>query len=87
MGRHTWEEIFSNGGYMFKLWRHFSSFKPIIFDCLDFTLVHSDNSGEMICAIDDDLQQENVGDLKIVDFEYNPQFQWSSWSGFRRLRR
>lgn len=67
-GHHTWEEIFSNGGYMFKLWSHFSSFKPIIFDCLDFTLVHSDNSGEMICAIDDDLQQENVGDLEIVDF-------------------
>lgn len=32
-GHHTWEEIFSNDGYMFKLWSHFSSFKPIIFDC------------------------------------------------------
>lgn len=68
-GKHRWEEIFSNGGYMFKLWQHYSSFKPIIFDCLDFTLVHSDDSGEMICAIDDSLDVNDIQDLEIVNFE------------------
>ncbi|MEK4699438.1 MerR family transcriptional regulator [Solibacillus sp. FSL R7-0668] len=36
---HTWEEIFKHGGYMFQLWQHYDSFKTVIFDCLDFTLV------------------------------------------------
>ena len=67
--KRSWEEIFSNGGYMFKLWQHYSSFRPIIFDCLDFTLVHNDNYGEMICSIDDDLRFEDVEDLEIINFE------------------
>lgn len=67
-GEHTWEEIFKHGGYMFQLWQHYDSFKPVIFDCLDFTLVKSDHSGEMICAIKDDVSEADVSPLKMIDF-------------------
>ncbi|MDH6363889.1 DNA-binding transcriptional MerR regulator [Enterococcus sp. PF1-24] len=67
-GAHSWEELFKPGGYMFQLWQHYNSFKPVIFDCLDFTMVKNDDTGEMICAINDELRQEDVSPLEIVDF-------------------
>lgn len=67
-GVHSWEEIFRDGGYMFQLWRHYNSFKTVIFDCLDFTLVKSDDTGEMICAINDDVRKEDVIPLEIINF-------------------
>lgn len=53
---------------MFKLWQHYSLFKTVIFDCLDFTMVKNDDSGEMICAIKDDVTEGDVSPLKIIDF-------------------
>lgn len=46
-GKQSFEEIFKRGGYMFQLWRHYTLYKPVIFDCLDFLLLHEDK-GEMI---------------------------------------
>lgn len=59
-GIHTWEEIFSDGDYMFQLWKYYRFFKTIIFDCLDFTLVKSDDTGELICAIKDDIESKDI---------------------------
>lgn len=67
-GVHSWEAIFRDGGYMFQLWQHYHSFKTVIFDCLDFTLVRSDNTGEMICAIKDSVTTEDVSPLQVIDF-------------------
>lgn len=67
-GEHTWEEIFTPGGYMFQLWQYFHLYQPIFFDCLDFALPKSPNTGEMICAVKDEVTEADVGSLKIVDF-------------------
>ena len=68
-GIHSWEDIFKNGGYMFQLWQHYHLFRTIIFDCLDFTMVVDDTLGEMICAIKDDIKQEDVSPMEIIDFK------------------
>ncbi|MBP1040336.1 MerR family transcriptional regulator [Vagococcus sp. BWB3-3] len=67
-GEHTWEAIFKEGGYMFQLWQHYHSFKTVIFDCLDFTLVKNDEEGEMICAVNDEVSDADVNPLKLIDF-------------------
>lgn len=67
-GKHAWEELFKPGGYMMQLWQHQSKFTTVIFDCLDFTLVQGDDSGEMICAIKEEVQQEDVSPFEILDF-------------------
>jgi len=67
-GEHAWEDIFKPGGYMFQLWQHYDSFKTVIFDCLDFTLVKSVTGGEMICAVKDDVSEADVSPLQIIDF-------------------
>lgn len=67
-GVHSWEDLFKDDGYMAQLWKHHHSFKSVIFDCLDFTLVTTDDTGEMICAIVEELHDEDVRPLKIIDF-------------------
>ncbi|SEO01241.1 DNA-binding transcriptional regulator, MerR family [Amphibacillus marinus] len=67
-GTHSWKEIFKQGGYMFQLWQHYHSFKTVIFDCLDFTLVRTDDKGEMICAVKNNVHDVDVSPLKIIDF-------------------
>lgn len=67
-GVHQWGEIFSDGGYMNKLWRHYNSFQPIIFDCLDFTIVHNDEEGEMMCSLKDNVNEVDVAPFEIIDF-------------------
>lgn len=67
-GTHYWMEVFKDGGYMFQLWQNFKYFKPILFDCLDFTLVKGNEEMEMICSLKDDVTIEDVGPLAIVDF-------------------
>ena len=67
-GVHSWEELFKEGGYMFQLWKHYSSFQTIIFDCLDFTLVNTDEKGEMICSVKDTVHPEDVYPLELIDF-------------------
>lgn len=67
-GVHPWMEIFKEGGKMFQLWQHYSLFQTIIFDCLDFTVVHSENEGEMICSIKDTIRAEDVAPLELIDF-------------------
>lgn len=68
-GVHSWEAIFKSGGYMFQLWQHYNHFQTIIFDCLDFTMVVDDDSGEMICAIKEDIKKEDVSPMEIIDFK------------------
>ncbi|QIK70355.1 MerR family transcriptional regulator [Erysipelothrix sp. HDW6C] len=67
-GVHSWEAIFKPGGYMFQLWQHYAAFKPVIFDCLDFTLVSTDDHGEMICAVDDNFILDDESPLRLIDF-------------------
>ncbi|MHC5248445.1 MerR family transcriptional regulator [Enterococcus sp. LJL90] len=66
-GKRSFEEIFSPGGYMFKLWQHYELYQTVIFDCLDFLLV-SEEEGEMICAVKDEVTQADVSPLQIIDF-------------------
>ena len=66
-GDQTWMDIFKKGGYMFQLWQHYHLFRPVIFDCLDFTLPKNDKA-EMICAIKDGVTEADVSPFKIVDF-------------------
>ncbi|MHC5374337.1 MerR family transcriptional regulator [Enterococcus sp. LJL120] len=66
-GKRSFEEIFSPGGYMFKLWQHYELYQTVIFDCLDFLLV-SEEEGEMICAVKDKVTQADVSPLQIIDF-------------------
>ncbi|WP_236674714.1 helix-turn-helix domain-containing protein [Enterococcus sp. BWR-S5] len=67
-GEHTWEEIFTPGGYMFQLWQYFHLYQPIFFDCLDFALPKSENTGEMICSVKDSVTKEDVGSFELIDF-------------------
>ena len=54
--------------HMEQLWQHYHSFKTVIFDCLDFTLVKNDEEGEMICAVNDEVSDADVHPLKLIDF-------------------
>lgn len=67
-GKHLWEDLFKPGGYMMQLWQHYSKFKTVIFDCLDFTMVKDDDNGEMICAIKDEVTETDVSPFEIIDF-------------------
>lgn len=67
-GIHSWEELFKEGGYMFQLWKYYNFFQTIIFDCLDFTLVNTNEKGEMICSVKDSVHAEDVYPFKLIDF-------------------
>ncbi|MDF9824718.1 DNA-binding transcriptional MerR regulator [Breznakia sp. PF5-3] len=66
-GDQTWMDIFKEGGYMFQLWQYYHLFKPVIFDCLDFTLPKNDKA-EMICALKEDVIEADVPPFQMIDF-------------------
>ncbi|MDL2276197.1 MerR family transcriptional regulator [Breznakia sp. OttesenSCG-928-G09] len=66
-GDQTWMDIFKEGGYMFQLWQYYHLFKPVIFDCLDFTLPKNDKA-EMICALKEGVVEADVPPFQMIDF-------------------
>lgn len=66
-GVQTWEDMFKEGGYMFQLWQHTHLYKSIIFDCFDF-LVSKNDKAEWICAVKDDVKNEDVDSFRLFDF-------------------
>lgn len=67
VGDQSWEDLFKSGGYMNQLWRHVPLYKNVIFDCFDFLLPKNDKA-EWICAVKDDVTEEDVSPFNLFDF-------------------
>lgn len=66
-GEQTWGDMFKEGGYMYQLWQHTHLYKSVIFDCFDF-LISRENNAEWICAVNEGVNQEDVGSFSLEDF-------------------
>ncbi|MDF2540841.1 MAG: transcriptional regulator, MerR family [Herbinix sp.] len=66
-GDQPWGEMFKEGGYMYQLWQYCHLYKSVIFDCFDFLLSKNDKA-EWICAVKDDVTNEDVSPFKLFDF-------------------
>ena len=66
-GEQPWEKMFENSGFMHQLWMRKNLYKSVIFDCFDFLIPKGDNA-EWICAIRDDVIEEDVYPLKTTLF-------------------
>lgn len=64
----SWEDLFREGGYMYKLWQYTHLYKPVIFDCFDF-LLFKDDKAEWLCAVEDKVSLEDVAPFDIRDFQ------------------
>ncbi len=66
-GDQDWGEMFSEGGYMYKLWQYCHLYQSVIFDCFDFLLLKADKA-EWICAVKDGVTNTDVSPFTIIDF-------------------
>lgn len=66
-GVQTWDDMFSQGGYMYQLWQYTHLYKPVIFDCFDF-LIAKDEKAEWICSVKDDVGNSEIEPFHIIDF-------------------
>ncbi|WP_430883268.1 MerR family transcriptional regulator [Fusibacter sp. JL216-2] len=63
----SWDDMFSDGGYMYQLWQHCHLYDPVIFDCFDFLISRGDKA-EWICALKDNVCAQEVTPFEPIDF-------------------